>query len=146
MKPISICLAAALLAIPAALAGSSNPAPGKAEPAIVPYSCDGGRAASVVYQSGSDYLHARALITFDGRTVPMRSAPTLYGVRYRGEAAPDGRNVPLAWSLRGEEARLTESPDEQGYAAGERELARCVRRRGADVAGRNPDHGPDRGH
>lgn len=130
MKPISAAVAFSLLILPAAVPGSGTPSSGPAEPAVIPYLCDGGRPAEIVYQSGSDYLHARALLTFDGRMVAMRAAPTLYGLRYRSEADAPGRPA-LAWSLRGEEARLTESPDEQSYAGGEREIARCVRRRGA---------------
>ena len=129
MKKIPVCLVAALLAIPAAVSASGTPSAGKAEPAVVPYLCDGGRTAGIVYRGGSDYLHASALVSFDGRSFEMRSAPTLYGVRYRGEAGDDGA-APLAWSLRGEEARLTESPAEDGHIQGEREIARCVRLRG----------------
>ncbi len=130
MKPLPISLVAALLAFPAALSASGTPAPGKAEPAVVPYLCDGGRTAGVVYRGGSDYLHASALVAFDGRRFEMRSAPTLSGIRYRGDAGGDGAAA-LAWSLRGEEARLTESPAEDSYVEGEREIARCVRLRGA---------------
>lgn len=139
MKPLSACVAATLLAIPAALFGSGTPSPGKAEPAIVPYLCDGGRSASVVYENGGDYRHARALVTYRDRTFAMPSAPTLYGVRYRVQADAEGA-VPLAWSLRGEEARLTESPDEESYTRDERELARCIRLRGALAADEGP-HG-----
>ena len=138
MKPFSACAAAALLAAPAILPGSSTPAPGAAAPAVVPYLCDGGRTASVIYQSGSDYRHARALVTIDGRTLAMRAAPALYGVRYRGEA---GADIPLAWSLRGEAARLSESPDEESYAGEERDLVRCVRLRGGV-----PDEAHQAGH
>lgn len=132
--------AALLLAAPALLFAASTPPPGKAGPAIVPYLCDGGRAASVVYESGSDYQHARALVTLDGRTLELRSAPTLYGVRYRAETAEEG-TAPLAWSLHGEEARLTEAPDADSYAREERELARCIRVRG--MAAAQPAHGDD---
>ena len=143
MKPTSAGVAAALLAIPAALFAYSTPPPGKAGPATIPYLCADGRPASVVYESGSDYLHARALVTFEGRTVEMRSAPTLYGVRYRSEAAGEA-GAPLAWSLRGEEAWLTESPDEESYVGEEREVTRCVRVR--DAATPTPEageHGDD---
>ena len=129
-----------LLAAPALVFASSTPPPGKAGPAIVPYLCDGGRAASVVYESGSDYRHARALVTLDGRTLELRSAPTLYGVRYRAEAGEEGA-APLAWSLRGEEAWLTEAPDDDSYARQERALARCIRVRG--IAAAEPAHGDD---
>ena len=64
----------------------------------------------------------------------MRAAPTLYGTRYRADGAPA-----LAWSLRGDEGRLTESPDAMSYAGDEQELARCARVReggaGAEASG-----------
>src|SRR5262245_43974848 len=97
MRAISLrgpmLLSAALL-----LAGSNSPASNG--PAPVPYACGDGRAASVVYESGNDYIHAKALVTLDGRTVELEAAPTLYGVRYRGH---EGAGTPLAWTLRGEE-------------------------------------------
>ena len=129
MKATSALLAAALLATPTLVVGSGAPSRGKAEPATIPYLCAGGAAASVVYESGSDYQHARALVTYDGRTVEMRAAPTLYGVRYRAAVADEG--APLAWSLRGEEAWLTEAPDDDSYTRQEQEVTRCTRLRGA---------------
>jgi hypothetical protein len=121
-----------LLSLPAMVSGAGTSAPRKAAPAIIPYLCQDGGVANVVYESGGDYRHARALISYDERTLEMRAAPALYGVRYRTAAA----NEPaLAWSLRGEEAWLTESPDADGYTREERELARCVRLRRLDMAG-----------
>ena len=129
MKPIAVCFAALMAATPAIVLGSGTPTVGKAEPAIIPYLCSGGDTATVIYESGSDYHHAKALVTYDGRTIEMRSAPTLYGVRYRAESADGG--TPLAWSLRGEEAWLTEAPDEESYTRQEQAIARCIRLRGA---------------
>ena len=127
MKLASAGAALALLALPAIAFGFSTPPPGKSGPPVVPYLCNEGRQASVVYESGNDYIHARALVTIDGRTIEMRAAPALYGVRYRSEGAGES----LAWSLRGEQARLTESPDADGYTGEEHALADCVRLRGA---------------
>ena len=129
MKPTSLCLAAALLAAPSLAAASGTPAPSNAGPAPIPYLCSDGHEASVVYESGSDYHHAKAQVTYEGRTIEMRAAPTLYGVRYRAEAGEGG--TPLAWSLRGEEAWLTEAPDEESYTRQERAIVRCIRLRGA---------------
>ena len=126
MKLASAGAALALLALPAIGFGFSTPPPGKSGPPVVPYLCNEGRQASVVYESGSDYIHARALVTIDGRTIEMRAAPALYGVRYRSEAAAES----LAWSIRGEQAWLTESPDADGYAGEEHALAYCTRLRG----------------
>ena len=140
MKPSSACIVLALLALPSVVLGSSGPTRGKAEPAIVPYLCHDGQTANVIYESGSDYLHARAKVTYDGRTLELEAAPTLYGVRYRD---PDAQPA-LAWSLRGEEAWLTESPDEDGYTREERAIARCSRLRGAAPAeahASDGDHG-----
>jgi len=131
MSRSSACLALALLSLPALAFGASTPPPGKAAPAIVPYVCGDGSLASVVYESGGDYRHARALITHDSRTVELQAAPALYGVRYR--SAGGGEPV-LAWSVRGEEAWLTESPDADGYTREEREVIRCVRQRQLGIA------------
>lgn len=129
MKPTSSWLMAALIAAPSPAAASGTPAPSNAGPAPIPYLCSDGHEASVVYESGSDFNHAKALVTYEGRTIEMRAAPTLYGVRYRAEASEGG--TPLAWSLRGEEAWLTEAPDEDSYTRQERALVRCIRLRGA---------------
>ena len=70
------------------------------------------------------------------RTFDLRAAPTLYGVRYRGEATS---GPALAWSLRGEEAVLSEAPEADSYVRAERELLRCVRVRGAMAAAHNAE-------
>ena len=127
MRRSSAWMALALLALPSIAIGSGTPPPGKAAPPVVPYLCSDGQTANVVYRSGSDFRHARALVTHDGRTLELRAAPTLYGVRYRGEAST---GAALAWSLRGEEAVLSEAPEDDSYTRDERELLRCVRIRG----------------
>ena len=137
MSRSSACLALALLSLPALAFGASTAPAGKAGPAVVPYVCGDGSLANVVYESGGDYRHARALVTHDARTVELQAAPTLYGVRYR--SAGGGEPV-LAWSLRGEEAWLTESPDADGYTREEREVIRCVRQRRIGIA---EAHGSD---
>ena len=133
MRLSCILFATTLFAVPTIVSGYSGASSVKAGPAIVPYLCNGGQPANVVYESGSDFIHARALVTYDGRTVEMRAAPTLYGVRYRTESAAEG-GQPLAWSLKGEEALLTEAPAADSYTHEERALANCVRLRGAAVA------------
>ena len=126
--------AAALVALPSMATGSGSVPAGKAEPPTIPYLCSDGQTASVVYRGGSDFRHAQALVSHDGRTFDLRAAPTLYGVRYRGQA--DGGPA-LAWSLRGEEAVLSEAPDADSYVRAERELLRCIRVRGALAADRH---------
>ncbi len=138
MKPVWLA-ATILVAIPAIASAFSTPPPAKAGPAIVPYLCSEGVAASAMYENGSGSRHARALVTYRGETVALDQAPTLYGVRYRA-ASPSGTT--LAWSLRGEEAWLTESPDADGYTREERAIARCVRLRGA-AAPADEGHDPD---
>jgi hypothetical protein len=137
MSRSSACLALALLSLPALAFGASTPPAGKAGPAVVPYVCGDGSLASVVYERGGDFRHARALVTHDSRTVELQAAPALYGVRYR--SAGDGEPV-LAWSLRGEEAWLTESPDADGYTREEREIIRCVRQRQIGIAEAHGSH------
>jgi hypothetical protein len=144
MRPLSACIALALLGIPTLVAGYSTPPPGKAAPPVVPYSCNDGRPASVIYESGNDFVHAKALVTYDGHTFELEAAPTLYGVRYRGEAA--GEATPLAWTLSGEQAWLTESPNADGYTGQERERARCVRLRGGSVEAAAAGEGHGEGH
>lgn len=128
------CIAASLSALSSIAVGSSSVPATKAEPAIIPYLCSDGQTASVVYRGGSDFRHAQALVSHDGRTFDLRAAPTLYGVRYRGDA--DGGPA-LAWSLRGEEAVLSEAPEADSYVRAERELLRCIRVRGAPDADRH---------
>ena|SRR5687768_80532 len=130
MKLPSVWIAATLIAIPSISYGSGTPPPGKAAPAIVPYSCSDGHTANVIYESGSDFRLARAVVSHEGRDFEMRAAPTLYGVRYRTAAAVEGESA-LAWSLRGEQAVLSEAPETDSYTRPERELLRCVRMRGA---------------
>lgn len=121
-----------LIALP--LAGASNPPRTASGPPTVAYSCADGHPASVLYEGGGVYFRAKARITHHGRSYDLDAAPTLYGLRYRGDAG-DRR---LAWTLQGEEAWLTESPDADGYTREEREIVRCTRVRDgapADFAG-----------
>jgi Membrane-bound lysozyme-inhibitor of c-type lysozyme len=128
---ISTCIAAICVTLPS-LAAGSGPAPaGKAGPPVIPYLCSDGRTAEVVYRSGGDHRLARAQVVHDGRMLDMRAAPALYGIRYRTDEA---QGSALAWSLRGEEAVLSESPEADGYTRSERELLRCVRVRGAPAS------------
>lgn len=129
MRRSSASMAAmALMLLPSAATGSGGVRLGHTEPATVPYLCSDGATATVVYRGGSDFQHAEAMVSHDGRTFDLRAAPTLYGVRYRGEA--EGGPA-LAWSLHGEEAVLSEAPEADSYTRPERELLRCVRVRGA---------------
>jgi hypothetical protein len=107
-------------------------------PAVVPYLCGDGQPAQVVYESGSDYVHALARVTYGGRTIEMKAAPTLYGVRYRTEAT-DGA-MPLAWSLRGEEGILSEAPSDDSYTRPEHALAQCARVREGTAADAGEGH------
>ena len=61
MRPSPRWFAVSLLALPAIALGSGTPPGGKAEPPVVPYLCSDGRTAGVVYRSGSDFQHAKAL-------------------------------------------------------------------------------------
>ena len=46
-------------------------------PATVPYMCSDGRPASAIYEHGGDFLHAKVMLTFDGRTTELAAAPTV---------------------------------------------------------------------
>lgn len=140
MRVSPVLVAATWLVLPAAALASGPSGPIRTGPPVIPYLCHDGRVANVVYENGSDYLHARAKLTYDERTVELGAAPTLYGVRYRSAEVQPA----MAWSLRGEEAWLTESPDEDGYTRAEREIARCVRLRGGlPEQAHGEDHGAD---
>jgi hypothetical protein len=145
MRRSSAWIAAVLLAVPSISFGSSGPTPGKASPAIVPYLCSDGHTANVVYESGNDFLHARARLELDGRNFELRAAPTLYGVRYRTADASEG-GAPLAWSLRGEQAVLSEAPEADSYTRQERELVRCIRVRGAAAPAASEAHASGEAH
>ena len=129
MRLSSAFAAVALLAAPTLVLGSGGGGRVKSGPPEIPYLCHddrgySGHEAIVVYEGGSDYIHAKARLTYNGQTTEFRAAPTLYGVRYRTEAEPA-----VAWTLRGEEAFLTESPDAESYIGPERRIASCIRLR-----------------
>lgn len=101
-----------------------------AGPAGLPYACGDGRAARIYYDGG-DPNRSPARLEFDGRTVLLRPAPAMSGLRYRSESG-------LVWSAQGDEARLSEAnPD-----GSEREVARCARIRDGATAP-PPEHGED---
>ena len=133
MKRSSAPIALALLAIPSAVFAFNNPGAAERGPAVVPYLCSDGHVANVVYESGNDYLHARVRIEHEGRSYDLRAAPTLYGVRYRTASASEGDET-LAWTLRGEQAVLSEAPDADSYTREEHQLLNCIRIRGAAPA------------
>lgn len=101
-------------------------------PPVVPYQCNDGGTATVTYLSGNDYIHASVRIEHGGRTEELQAAPTLYGVRYRAANAP-AEGATLAWTLRGEQAVLSEAPDADSYTRAETEVLRCTRIRGGTV-------------
>ena len=120
-------VAMALLAVPSLAFGRVHEEhPG---PPVVPYLCNDGGTAIVTYLSGNDYIHASVRIEHGGRTDELRAAPTLYGVRYRAANAP-AEGATLAWTLRGEQAVLSEAPDADSYTRTETEVLRCTRIRG----------------
>ena len=124
-------VALALLAVPSiAFARVHEEQPG---PPVVPYQCNDGQTAIVTYLSGNDYIHASVRIEHGGRTEELRAAPTLYGVRYRAASAP-AEGATLAWTLRGEQAVLSEAPEADSYTRSETEVLRCARIRGGTVA------------
>lgn len=99
-------------------------------PAGLPYSCTGGRTARIFYDGG-DPNRAPARLEFEGRTVLLRPAPAMNGLRYEGEGG-------LVWWSQGDEARLSEAAAD----GSEREIARCSRLREGDAAA-HEEHGDD---
>ena len=133
MKLSSASIALALLAVPSLAVALNTPTAEETGPPVVPYLCSDGHTANVLYESGNDYLHARARVEHEGHTYELEAAPTLYGVRYRTASAAEGGDT-LAWTLRGEQAVLSEAPETDSYTREERELLRCIRLRGGAPA------------
>ncbi len=102
-------------------------------PATVPYVCQNGQAASAIYENGGDYLHAKVLLTYDGRTTELEAAPTQFGVRYTAAPAEGGDRF-LSWSLQGEQAFLTEVADPEDVTTPGSPIAQCMRQRGTQMA------------
>jgi hypothetical protein len=123
----------ALIGIALALSGYAGGGRVANSPAVIPYVCDGGRTASAIYENGSDFRHAKVLLTVDGRTTELEAAPTLYGIRYRHEpSASDPRN--LIWAVWGERAWLAEGTEPYASDREGQRLFSCHRQRGAAVA------------
>ena len=107
-------------------------------PATIAYVCDGGGQAAAIYEHGGDYLHAKVMLTYGGRTTELEAAPTLYGIRYAGEPSAEEPRA-LVWSLRGERAVLAEATDPHDVTSEGRPIANCTRLRGASAVGHSPD-------
>lgn len=106
-------------------------------PATVSYVCQGGQPATAIYENGGDFLHAKVLLTYDGRTTELEAAPTQLGIRYA--AAPAGNAQFLSWSLQGEQAFLTEVADPEDVVTPGRPIAQCMRQRGMETASHSED-------
>lgn len=95
-------------------------------PAGIPYACDGGKMARVLYVGGGYFPRAAARLLYDGRTIDLQATPPTFGLRY---VSADGATGPVfIWSTRGEDAWLREidGPDPNAQA---RVIARCTRAR-----------------
>jgi membrane-bound inhibitor of C-type lysozyme len=104
------------------IAGCAAPeAPG---PAGIPYVCEGGATARIVYEGGGYYPRATARLTYQGRETRLAAVPPTYGLRYLSEGG--GAGPILIWSTRGEEAWLSQLDPGQ---ADERALDHCTRLR-----------------
>lgn len=137
-------LAAGLVGAAFALSGYSGGGRVASGPATIPYVCEDGRQAAAVYESGGDFLHAKVLLTIDGRTTELEAAPTLYGTRYRNEPTAAEPRA-LVWTLRGERAWLAEATEALKSAEEGRAIARCMRLRTAMAQAATADagHSPD---
>ena len=133
MKLSSAPIALALLALPSVAIALNTPTAEETGPPVVPYLCSDGHSANVIYESGNDYIHARARVEHEGHSYELEAAPTLYGVRYRTASATEGGET-VAWTLRDEQAVLSIAPDADSYTREEQELLRCSRLRGGAPA------------
>lgn len=131
--------AAALIGAGFMLSGYAGGGRVAATPATVPYACEGGRSVSAIYKNGGDFLHAKVLLTYDGRTTELEAAPTLYGIRYASEVTAENPQA-LAWSIRGERAWLSEVADPADVTDAGRPIAQCARLRGTAVGHAEGEH------
>ena len=119
---------------PAACRASSSPARRPRHdahgPAGIPYLCDGGQPARIIYEGGGYFRAARARSLYDGRTIEFAAMPPdLRPALSRSRATE--RPI-LVWSARGEEAWLAElAADAMPSARSPIAPASASRRRGA---------------
>lgn len=141
MKRSSPFAAAGLIGAAFLLSGFSGGGRVANSPATIAYSCENGRQASAIYEHGNDYLHAKVLLTFDGRTSELEAAPTLYGLRYVAEPSGEEPRA-LMWSTRGERAWLSEATEPHDVNSQGRAIAQCTRLRRV-VASAEAGHSAD---
>lgn len=125
MKRKSPMAAVALIGAAFMLSGFAGGGAVRSGPATIAYACEGGQQASAIYENGGDFLHAKVLLTYGGRTSELEAAPTLFGIRYVGGEGAQ----PLAWSVRGERAWLSEGIPADNVVDGGQTLAQCTRLR-----------------
>ena len=94
-------------------------------PRDIAYSCGDGHVARITYANGGWFVKARASLVWDGRTVELQASPPTYGLRY--VSADDAADPVMIWTVRGEEAWLSEIARNAAPDAPEREIARCTR-------------------
>ena len=107
-------------------------------PAGVPYACEEGGDARVVYWAGGASAASRARVTHGGRVHELTAAPAEYGLRYVG---PEGGDVIVTWSVNGETASLSTIARDAPADAVPRAI-RCPRRRDGEGAAA-PAHAED---
>ena len=108
-------------------------------PPVVPYVCEGGQTAAAIYENGSNFRHAKVLLTVGGRTTELEAAPTLYGIRYRNEpSASESRH--LIWAVWGERAWLAEATEPYRSDGEGQRLLNCHRQRGGGAAHHEASH------
>jgi hypothetical protein len=96
-------------------------------PAGVPYACEAGGEARVIYRAGGGPVAARARIQHDGHVYELTADPAENGLRY---VSTEGEMV-VIWSLNGETAILSVIARDAPADAAPREIS-CPRRRAAD--------------
>ena len=98
---------------------------GPHHPGDIPYRCGGGHLARITYENGGWFVRAKASLAWDGRTIHLQASPPTYGLRY--VSADDAADPVLIWTVRGEEAWLSEIARNAAPDAPARELAHCTR-------------------
>jgi hypothetical protein len=108
-------------------------------PPGIPYACEGGREARVVYEDGGWFVRARAHLQYDGRAVELKASPPTFGLRY--VSADDAADPILIWSVQGERAWLSEIARDAAGDTPEHPIATCARlREGGEAPVEPPAH------
>jgi hypothetical protein len=93
-------------------------------PPGIPYACEAGGDARVIYRAGGGSVAPRARLHHDGHVYELTAEPSQYGLRY---VSADAGAI-LVWSVNGETAMLSTIARDAPADAAAHEIS-CPRRR-----------------